>query len=207
MSSGVSQIIALPLGPAEERVLLAQVREGRQDAFEALYRHFAGRVLRLADQLLRDRAAADDAAQETFLRVYRGVHRFRGDSGLGTWIHRIATNVCLSELSRRGRQPARAEQEPPEAPADATPGSPEEARTSALDLAPLLAELEPVKRATFYLHHVEGFTAAEVAQILGHSRDAVLKRLQRTRLELLQAVAGAGAARQPKSAQGEADGS
>ncbi len=169
------------------------MREGRQGAFEALYRHYAGRVLRLADQMLGGRAAADDAAQETFIRVFRGVHRFRGDSGLGTWIHRIAVNVCLSELTRRGRrQQARAEGRAERA-ARPSRADPEAARAAALDLRPLLAELEPVKRVTFYLHHVEGCSAAEVARILGHGRQAVLKRLQRTRRELVLAVTGAGA--------------
>lgn len=184
-----NRILHLPLGRDEERLLLEHVREGRQEAFEGLYRRFAPRVLRLADHMLRDHGAAADAAQETFLRVFRGLHKFRGESGLGTWIHRIATNVCLREIERRGRRPLPAAAEPQrEAARHGTSADGEAARATFLDLAPLMDGLEPLKRVTFYLHHVEGFTAAEVAEILGGSRAAVLKRLQRTRQELLDAT-------------------
>jgi len=171
----------LPLGRKEEALLLDQLSQGVPEAFEMLYHHFVGRVLGLARQMLRDPAAAEDAAQETFIRVYRSVHRFRGDARLSTWIHRIATNVCLTELERRGRRGIDVE------PADlADRAGPTPSGTDLrLSLAVLLERLEPRKRAAFYLCHVEGLSAAEVAMVLDESRDAVLKRIQRTRRELL----------------------
>ncbi|MFH2006540.1 MAG: RNA polymerase sigma factor [bacterium] len=182
MSTG--KLHVLPLGPKEEALLLEQLRDGASQAsgaFELLYHHFIGRVLGLARQLLKDRAAAEDAAQETFLRVYRTIHRFRGDARLSTWIHRIAVNVCLSELDRRKRRSESPleERAPRPAGAAATGG---EVR---LSLAQVLGRLEPQKQVVFYLCHVEGLSAAEAAEVVGESRDAVLKRLQRTRCELL----------------------
>jgi len=171
----------LPLGRKEEALLLDQLQQGVPEAFEMLYHHFVGRVMGLSMQLLRDPAAAEDAAQETFIRVYRSVHRFRGDSRLSTWIHRIATNVCLTEIERRKRRGI--DVEPTQLP-DA--GGPTPSGTDLrLSLAVLLERLEPRKRAAFYLCHVEGLSAGEVATVLDESRDAVLKRLQRTRRELL----------------------
>lgn len=174
----------LPLGPREEGMLLAQLRAGESQAFEMLYHHYAGRVLGLARHMLRDPVAAEDATQETFIRIYRSVHRFRGDARLATWIHRIATNVCLTEMKRRQRRDrsTRAQREvcactPPHPPR--RPGC-----DLRLSLSEVLAQLAPRKRLTFYLCHVEGLSAAEIASVTGESTDAVHKRLQRTRREL-----------------------
>ncbi len=176
------KIHMLPLGRKDEALLLADLKQGVPEAFEMLYHHYVGRVLGLARQMLRDRAAAEDAAQETFIRVYRSVHRFRGDARLSTWIHRIATNVCLTELERRARRGVDMELSQIPDRGGPTPS----ATDLRLSLDALLERIEPRKRAAFYLCHVEGLSAAEVAAGLDESRDAVLKRLQRTRRELLR---------------------
>ena len=159
-------------------MLLKDLQEGVPEAFEMLYHHFVGRVLGLSRQLLKDPVLAEDAAQETFIRIYKNVHRFRGDARLSTWIHRIATNVCLTELKRRSKAPQPVETPPRSA--QAAPGS--ELRVS---LSEILHRLEPRKQVAFYLCHVEGLSAAEIATVLQESRAAVLKRLQRARQELL----------------------
>lgn len=174
----------LPLGEKEERILLDQLCQGVPEAYEALYHRFVGRVLGLCRQLLRDPAGAEDAAQETFLRVFRSIHRFRGDARLSTWIHRIATNVCLTELDRRRRR-GEQEKEQGEGRLDALAGRWAATGEVAVSLAEVLGRLEPRKQVTFYLCHVEGLSAAEIAVVLEESRSAVLKRLQRTRQELL----------------------
>lgn len=176
----------LPLGPKEEKILIKQLRKGAPEAFKLLYHHFTGRVLGLTRQLLRDPAGAEDAAQETFIRVFRSIHKFRGDCRLATWIHRIATNVCLTELKRTQR---RSTWETERSFVDDTR---ELARVEtprreiALTLTQLLHRLEQRKQVTFYLSHVEGLSASEIATVLGEKRGTVLKRLQRTRLELLE---------------------
>lgn len=184
----------LPLGTREEKLLLARLRQGDDEAFELLYHHFVGRVMGLANQLLRDRTLAEDAAQETFIRVYRNIHRFRADSSLATWIHRITTNVCLTELDRRQRRSARergASTEEPAAHSEPTQGPRNEIGVS---LSQLLGRLEPLKRLTFYLCHVEGLSAAEIAQVTKEKRATVHKRLQRTRRELMTMWRGLGEA-------------
>lgn len=174
----------LPLGRREEGMLLAQLQAGEPGAFEMLYHHYVGRVLGLARHMLRDASAAEDATQETFIRVYKSVHRFRGDARLATWIHRIATNVCLNEIERRKRRD-RSTREQRDLHACAEPAPERRARCDLrLSLSELLARLEPRKRLAFYLCHVEGLSAAEIATVTGESTDAVHKRLQRTRREL-----------------------
>jgi RNA polymerase sigma-70 factor (ECF subfamily) len=171
----------LPLGPAEEAVLVAELRQGEPAAYEMLYHRFGGRVLGVTTQILGDRASAQDAVQETFLKVFCDIHRFRGEGRLVSWIHRIAVNHCLSELRRRKRAQREQESRPAERQTWIEADLPE----TALTLLRVLDRLEPIKRATFYLHHVEGLSGAELAKVFGESRDAVLKRLQRTRRELL----------------------
>ena len=184
----------LRLGPGEERILLAKLQAGERGAFRTLHHHYIGRVLGLAQQLLGSAEAAEDAAQETFLRVFRNLHRFRGDASLATWIHRIAINVCFSELKRRQRrikndQKLRANEEVLELEAVSleNPTLALENRILAQQLSRLLSELDPKKQATFYLRHVEGLSADEVAAVLEDSRDAVIKRLQRVLREILTA--------------------
>lgn len=180
-------LVLFPDAAADEDALVDDLKAGREEAFLLLYRRYVGRVHRLATLMLNE-SSAEDVVQEVFLRIFRSVGRFRGDAALGTWIHRIAANVCLSTLDKRQRERRRrgallAEGTIPEL----VDLSVAEARH---DLAPLLRRLTATQRTTFVLHHVAGFTAREVAEIVGDSRDAVLKRLQRTRAELASQLTG-----------------
>src|SRR5947207_2296830 len=85
----------------DERDLLQRLRSGSRPAFEALLDRYERRVYNLAYRLLGDRTEAEDAAQEIFLEVYRALPRFRGESRLDTWIHRIGVNVCLQRRRKR----------------------------------------------------------------------------------------------------------
>lgn len=179
-----ARIHMLPNEIVDQEQLLEGLRAGSADAFHALYRLYLPKVAGLCRLLLRD-VGVDDAIQDTFLRVFRNIHQFRGDSRLTTWIHRIATNVCLSELRQRGVWRARHDDLADE-PDDGRDVEEEMAlRQSSQHLQELLDSLDPLKRTTFFLHHVEGLTAAEIGIVLGEQRGTVLKRLQRTREDLL----------------------
>lgn len=179
-----ARIHMLPPEVVDEEQLLEGLRAGSNDAFHALYRLYFPKVAGLCRLLLRD-VGADDAIQETFLRVFRNIAQFRGDSRLTTWVHRVATNVCLSELRQRGVWRARHDDLTDE-PDDGRDFEAELAlKESSQQLQVLLDALDPIKRTTFFLHHVEGLTAAEIGVVLGEQRGTVLKRLQRTREDLL----------------------
>jgi RNA polymerase sigma-70 factor (ECF subfamily) len=79
--------------------LLAAGRHAR--AFDLVVPAYQGRVFRLAISILKDRAAAEDATQETFVRVWKALPGFDGRAALGTWIYAITRNTCLMELRRR----------------------------------------------------------------------------------------------------------
>ncbi len=179
-----ASIHMLPTEVVDEELLLEGLRAGSADAFRGLYRLYLPKVAGLCRVLLRD-VGVEDAIQDTFLRVFRNIQQFRGESRLTTWVHRIATNVCLSELRQRGAWRARHD----EFTDDLGDGRDVEAdlalKQSSQQLQTLMDDLDPLKRTTFFLHHVEGLTAAEIGVVLGEQRGTVLKRLQRTREDLL----------------------
>ncbi|MFQ5504372.1 MAG: RNA polymerase sigma factor [Planctomycetota bacterium] len=82
--------------------LVGRVKTGDMDAFTELLDAYQGRVYRMITRMLsRNRETAEDLTQEVFLRVFRGIPEFQGDSSFSTWIYRITTNVCISELRAR----------------------------------------------------------------------------------------------------------
>ena len=84
-----------------ERDVLERCRRGEDGAFQELVNEYKGLVFALIARTIPDRSRAEDAAQEVFLRVYRGLPYFRGESRLSTWIYRIVANVCAQEQARR----------------------------------------------------------------------------------------------------------
>ena len=90
---------------AGEDQLLESCRRGDVAAFERLYRMHGERMKSVALNLLRRESDAEDAVQETFLKVYRGAASFRGGAALSTWIYRILVNTCYDLLRRRKRRP------------------------------------------------------------------------------------------------------
>ena len=88
-----------------EAELLEGCRAGDTAAFERLYEAHGARMKSVAANLLGDLADAEDAVQETFLKVYRGAASFRGGSMLSTWIYRVLVNSCYDLLRKRSREP------------------------------------------------------------------------------------------------------
>src|ERR1041384_825254 len=80
-----------------EALLISRLREHDLAAFEELVAHFERPVYAICFRLLGDAEDARDAAQETFLKIYRGLNSFRGESGLKTWIYRIAINQAMNQ--------------------------------------------------------------------------------------------------------------
>ena len=85
----------------EERTLVMEAQAGNRVAFEELVRRFGREVLRVALHLMKRPEDACDVYQETFLKVYRNLHRFRSECSFRTWLYRIVTNVCVDHLRRR----------------------------------------------------------------------------------------------------------
>jgi RNA polymerase sigma-70 factor (ECF subfamily) len=145
------------------------------DRLTELYRRYGTVIFVRCRALLHDDAAAEDATQETFLRVHRHLDRVPDAREALYWIYRVATNYCLNELRDRRRRPTpddTVEERSPSAAADF------EDRIAQRELAEkLIAAATPKVRPVAWLYHVDGFDQEEVARILDLSRRTIATRL------------------------------
>ena len=151
----------------DEARLLEGCRAGDVSAFERLYELHGARMKSVAANLLGNVADAEDAVQESFLKIYRGAAAFRGTARLSTWIYRVLVNTCYDLLRRRRRRPAEVASDsasPRREPELAAPVSDHPLR---LSLEACVKDLDPRRRAAFVLFDVEGFTHREVGDALG----------------------------------------
>jgi RNA polymerase sigma-70 factor (ECF subfamily) len=131
-------------------------------------------------------AEADDLLQEIFLQAFRKLGSYKGESSLGTWLYRMAVNLCLDHLrSRQGRQNQVTDSlDEEDAEPVRSPGRPAEATVSRIDLERAIEELPPSYRAAFVLHDVEGYQHDEVAQLLGIAEGSSKSLLHKARMRL-----------------------
>lgn len=180
---------------ARTRELVERARGGDAAAFDALVRGHHDKIYRLARHVCAAAPAeADDVYQETFLTAFKKLKSFRGDADLGTWLYRIASNLCLMRYRRRTAEPFvpmldAPDEEGVRRPADfpdAAPQPEEAARRKELTdaVAAALAELPVDYRLVLTLRDVEGLSAEETARVLKLSVPAVKSRLHRGRLFL-----------------------
>ena len=85
--------------------LVARVQQGDKTAFDLLVRKYQHKVAKLVARYVRDRSEAEDVAQEAFLKAYRAIAGFRGESAFYTWLYRIAVNTAKNYLDSQGRRP------------------------------------------------------------------------------------------------------
>jgi len=88
-----------------DQVLVERVQKGDKSAFDVLVRKYQHKIVKLISRYVHDGAEAQDVAQETFIKAYRALPRFRGDSAFYTWLYRIAINTAKNHLVSEGRRP------------------------------------------------------------------------------------------------------
>lgn len=142
-----------------------------EDRLTELYRLYGPAIYARCRRLLGDGASAEDATQETFMRVHR--HLAKADSREAlAWIYRIATNYCLNEIRNRKHRPEPHDELPDVIGADVA------GILADRDLAARIVERAPEKlRVVAWLHHVDGLEQGEVARVLDISRRTVVNRL------------------------------
>jgi len=193
---------ALSLQP-DEAALIAELQAGSEEAFAWLITRFHQPIYSLLARTLHDRADAADLTQEVFVKVFRGVGRFHGESSLRTWIYRIALHEASNQRRwwmRHKQQEVPIEQEIGDCDSGGSmklketlvdPGdSPFEMALHAENRARVEAALGQVQepfRTTLILRDIEGFVYEEVAEIQGVNLGTVKSRLVRGRA-LLKAI-------------------
>jgi RNA polymerase sigma-70 factor (ECF subfamily) len=176
--------------PLSERDLIARSRDGDRSAFGQLYVLYESGIYRYAYRLLEDADEADDIRQETFVRAYLSLSRFRGEAGFRTYLLTICANLCRDRMRQRHRRPVSSYGL---APSEFAAASQSLTRESADPFRLLeqadqakrvwraLRRLPPGPREILLLRHVEGLEIEEIAQIVGCTKISVPVRLFRAR--------------------------
>ena len=169
--------------------LLQRVRKGDHFAFKTLVEKYQRRVAATVYGILGNSPDVDDIGQETFIRFYQNLNVFRGDSGIGTYLTRIAINLSLNELRRRKRKKQKnfSEGDPGlERISDGNPGPEKTDEKKIIHTA--LGKLKPDDRTVIVLRILNGYTTEETADILRLPVGTVLSRLARAQQKLKKLI-------------------
>jgi RNA polymerase sigma-70 factor (ECF subfamily) len=146
--------------------------------FERLYLDHRGKVYSTAYRMVGNRADAEDLTQDVFVKVYKKIKGFRGDSAVSTWIYRITMNTCLDFLRKNRRRQA--------VPIDQCP-EPQSGSSKLMKLIEgTVATLPQGYRRVFVLHDIQGLKHCEIAEVLGITEGASKSQLHRARAQLRQ---------------------
>ncbi|MDO4974555.1 MAG: sigma-70 family RNA polymerase sigma factor [Eubacteriales bacterium] len=177
----------------EELRLIRRVQAGETEAFEGLVRAHEKTVYNLALRMTGDAQDAEDMAQEAFLKAYRSLGDFRGESKFSVWLYRIVSNVCLDHLRRQSRRPSvslTAEDEEGEEQQWDVPDerlSPERLLEQKLTREAVqkgLRELPEEQRQILLLREIKGLSYEEIGEILSLEPGTVKSRIFRARKRL-----------------------
>lgn len=178
----------------EELRLVHRVQSGEAEAFEELVRAHEKTVYNLALRLVGNPQDAEDMAQEAFLKVYRSLPEFRGESKFSVWLYRIVSNVCLDHLRRQGRRPASSlttededgEKQQWDVPDESQ--SPERLLEQKLTREAVQRGLETLpedQRQILLLREIRGMSYEEIGQTLDLEPGTVKSRIFRARKKLV----------------------
>jgi RNA polymerase sigma-70 factor (ECF subfamily) len=170
----------------EIRACLEQKRYS--EAFDRLLPEFQNKVFRLAYAIVGDAALAEDMAQEAFIRIWKALPGYRGQSALSTWIYAITRNTCLTGLKKAGVKREHSLQEPEVARAAEVVSVPRPPH-SEIDVLRFLDQLAERHQRVLRLYYMEGKSYEEVSRLLAWPMGTVKTCLHRARKVLAEAVA------------------
>ena len=187
----------------QELLWLEQARRGDQAAFSRLVEAYQRPVYNLCYRMLGNAPEAEDAAQETFVRMYTKLHTYQPDRKLSSWVLSIASHYCIDRLRRRRGQWLSLDEEPVAATLASQNRGPEDLalRSESRDEVQRLVDMLPAAyRVPLILRYWHDLSYAEIADVMGLTVQAVKSRLHRARLQVIEktpasSVAGDGAGR------------
>jgi RNA polymerase sigma-70 factor (ECF subfamily) len=173
-----------------EQELVRKAKKGDKNAFKELVKQNENRVAATVIGMLGDCPETDDVGQETFIRFYQSLDKFRGESSVGTYLTRIAINLSLNELKRRKRRDmhffSRGEEKMENAPDKKNRKNKKELK----EIVHMgIEQLDPKYRTVVVLRLIEGYSTKETAQILRLPVGTVLSRLARAQIKLKKILA------------------
>jgi RNA polymerase sigma-70 factor (ECF subfamily) len=172
-----------------EAEAIERAKQGDAQAFEVLYSLHKRRVYSLCLRMTANTAAAEDLTQEAFLQLFRKIATFRGESAFSTWLHRMAVNVVLMQLRKKGLPvvPLEDTMETEEETPRKELGALDPALAGSVDRLQLQRAVEalpPGYRMIFLLHDVEGYEHNEIAGMVGCSIGNSKSQLHKARMKL-----------------------
>jgi RNA polymerase sigma-70 factor (ECF subfamily) len=180
--------------PVGDSVLVQRSREGDLKAFDELVSRYKDRIYRITYQMTSNHEDANDLAQEAFIRAFRSIGKFRGQSSFYTWIYRIAVNLTLNFLKKAGKRKnfslddteSSIHRDPVLVDLfhDETPARGAGINELRQKIHAALQELTPNHRAVVVMHDIENMTHGQIAKILGINEGTVRSRLFYARREL-----------------------
>jgi RNA polymerase sigma-70 factor (ECF subfamily) len=180
----------------DEAAVLTRMQRGDDDAFAACVRTYCGQMVIVARRILGNEEDAHDAVQDAFLSAFKGISQFKGQSRLGTWLHRIVVNAALARLRSRRRHPEKSiedllphfgdgeHQIDPPVPWQATPETTVQDQETRALVQGCISRLPETYRIVLLLRDIEGLATEETAQVLGTSTSVIKTRLHRARQAL-----------------------
>ena len=194
----MNEDIKKPAGePTQDAALIRAFHGGVKAAFDRLVLKHKDRLFNLCYRLLGDYEEANDSAQETFIKAYRALKKFRFESAFSTWLYRIAVNTCKNKLKSSAYRQKR-KMVPLDNPVLANRSRPsreiqDESQSPAIELEKkermriiqeAINALPPEQKEVVTLRDIEGFSYEEVAEITGFNLGTVKSRLARARQDL-----------------------
>ena len=194
---------ARPPEADEDHALAMAAKNGDISAFEALVERYERRIYAVAFRMLADQEDARDAAQDAFLRVFRALPGFQGESKFSTWIYRIVSNLCVDKLRKRRDEAAFSLDAPfadddgpgdgviAELPDTAIGVAAEAENAEFRELVHRAVSMLPdAHRAIIVMRDIEDLSYPEIAEILGCPPGTVKSRINRARAKLREAMCG-----------------
>ena len=178
-----------PTKTISDAQLIARAQRGDEEAFAAIFEAHKRRVYSLCLRMTGNTAEAEDLTQEAFLQLFRKISTFRGESAFSTWLHRLAVNVVLMHLRKKGLQQISLDEvdTSQDEPVKRDYGRDDRRLTGSVDrigLQNAIAALPPGYRAVFVLHDVEGYEHNEIAEIMKCSVGNSKSQLHKARMKL-----------------------
>ena len=184
------QLAVVPAADNGDTSLIARTTAGDLTAARALYDRHAARVYRLAYRMCGDRDLAGDLTQDVFVRVFRQLGQFRGESAFTTWLHRVAVTTCLNTLRKVKRMHGR-EVELDHAHGHSA-GAPDRDPVLQAALTTAIDALPDALRIALVMHAIEGYTHTEIAAALGIAEGTSKSRVFEARAKLREMLASHG---------------